>query len=723
MANIIGELVYKITGDTSGLEKGLATSYKSTQSLAENLKRNENLAKSLGKEFNGLAARQDLLKNKITELVNKGIDPSNKGLKKLSDEYSANEKEIQKNTKSLFSFGTAAKGAFLAAGVAAIAYVKKSVAAADVQLQAEAKLLNALGGRKDIQESLMKQASELQSRTTFGDEAIISQQGYLAALGLTETQIKDTVVAATELSSVTGMSLESSVRNLAKTYGGLTGELGESLPILKGLTAEELKAGKAIEVVNKEFKGFAEQAAKTGLGPAKQLDNALGDLSETVGKAFLPALQYASTGLTKSVQDLTSWLSKLIEVDEETKKRQKAATQRVQEEQKLKDEISQKEINNLVNQGKSVKEIVDYANQRVAAINGEINALEDLATSGKITSLTYNKRISELGDEIEQRENLVRVITKQNDAIKKAAAANSAAIQRQQQEWYQNAIAARKSSDDLIKSVQSESVQIELEYKERSEELIRNRNYQYITQEKFDQSMVALAKIREDKIRAIELASVQKKAQDVSMVLSGISGFANTIGQIQSNLNQDRLNELDERFEKEKLAIEKSGISEVDRVKQIAELEEKYNEEKRAANQKAAQDAKAMAIFVATLGAATSISNIIGNSNPLAWPILLPFAIATGIAQIAAAATTPVPRYATGGIVPGNSYTGDTQIARVNSGEMILNQNQQAKLFNTIGEGSGSVMRVEPMSIKATFDELFRASQRGELFIAARAVV
>jgi hypothetical protein len=32
--------------------------------------------------------------------------------------------------------------------------------------------------------------------------------------------------------------------------------------------------------------------------------------------------------------------------------------------------------------------------------------------------------------------------------------------------------------------------------------------------------------------------------------------------------------------------------------------------------------------------------------------------------------------YATGGIVPGNSFTGDRLTAKVNSGEMILNSGQ-----------------------------------------------
>jgi tape measure domain-containing protein len=46
--------------------------------------------------------------------------------------------------------------------------------------------------------------------------------------------------------------------------------------------------------------------------------------------------------------------------------------------------------------------------------------------------------------------------------------------------------------------------------------------------------------------------------------------------------------------------------------------------------------------------------------------------------------------YATGGIVGGNSYSGDNVMARVNSGEMILNKQQQAQLFSMAnGKGGG----------------------------------
>jgi hypothetical protein len=56
--------------------------------------------------------------------------------------------------------------------------------------------------------------------------------------------------------------------------------------------------------------------------------------------------------------------------------------------------------------------------------------------------------------------------------------------------------------------------------------------------------------------------------------------------------------------------------------------------------------------------------------------------------------------FAYGGIVEGTSYSGDLVPARVNSGEMILNQAQQANLFamaNGVGGGDGGeiVLRVK----------------------------
>lgn len=46
-----------------------------------------------------------------------------------------------------------------------------------------------------------------------------------------------------------------------------------------------------------------------------------------------------------------------------------------------------------------------------------------------------------------------------------------------------------------------------------------------------------------------------------------------------------------------------------------------------------------------------------------------------------------MPKYATGGIVPGTSFTGDKVPALLNSGEMILNGSQQSNLFHMLNSG------------------------------------
>lgn len=202
--------------------------------------------------------------------------------------------ELKALDKKVADFGKSAEkigkklSTSLTAPLTALAAV--SVKLANTQQQAEAKLLNALKGRKDVQQRLIAQAGELQSRSTLGDETIIDQQAFLAALGLSEVQIGKTINAAAELSAALGISLESAVKNLAKTFGGMTGKLGESIPALKNLTKEQLMAGEAIDFVNENYKGFAATAASTGAGALVQLKNLLGDIGEMFGQIIMPYL-------------------------------------------------------------------------------------------------------------------------------------------------------------------------------------------------------------------------------------------------------------------------------------------------------------------------------------------------------------------------------------------------------------------------------------------------
>lgn len=56
--------------------------------------------------------------------------------------------------------------------------------------------------------------------------------------------------------------------------------------------------------------------------------------------------------------------------------------------------------------------------------------------------------------------------------------------------------------------------------------------------------------------------------------------------------------------------------------------------------------------------------------------------------------------FAEGGIIGGNSYSGDRLWARVNSGEMILNRSQQASLMN----GGNVKFVIEGSQLKGVLD-------------------
>ncbi|MCS3203003.1 hypothetical protein [Candidatus Bacteroides intestinigallinarum] len=70
------------------------------------------------------------------------------------------------------------------------------------------------------------------------------------------------------------------------------------------------------------------------------------------------------------------------------------------------------------------------------------------------------------------------------------------------------------------------------------------------------------------------------------------------------------------------------------------------------------------------------------TETPVVGWLLAGAAVASVIAAMAS-----IPKFATGGIVPGTSFTGDKVPALLNSGEMILNGSQQSNLFQMLNSG------------------------------------
>lgn len=89
--------------------------------------------------------------------------------------------------------------------------------------------------------------------------------------------------------------------------------------------------------------------------------------------------------------------------------------------------------------------------------------------------------------------------------------------------------------------------------------------------------------------------------------------------------------------------------------------------------------AKAGLVMAAIGQLALSLATAMTDAAKQSWITWLAFGI-SGTAQLVSMVAT-ISQFATGGIVGGNQKSGDRVLARVNSGEMILNAAQQAQLF------------------------------------------
>jgi len=222
-----------------------------------------------------------------------------------ADEFSKNVNEIKKSTKSLEdslkSVGVQAGVAF--AGFTGLIY--KSIQAYGEQEKAVNTLNQALKTQGIFSEQLSKQyqeqASELQSLTTYGDEAIVAAQAQLQAYTKNKQVTKELTKATLDFAQAQGVDLQTAASLVGKSIGTGTNALARyGVAINTSATASE-KLEQVVGALNRRFGGQAE-AATQGLGSLIQLKNVFGDVFEEIGKRLAPTVVDISKKLTAFFQ-------------------------------------------------------------------------------------------------------------------------------------------------------------------------------------------------------------------------------------------------------------------------------------------------------------------------------------------------------------------------------------------------------------------------------------
>ncbi|MCR4949287.1 MAG: hypothetical protein K6A15_09045 [Treponema sp.] len=725
------------------------------------------------------------------EEAKKGIDLVNKQLETLANKTKKSSfMQIAGNVSTVGrAYETVAKIVrTVNAAIKETTDLYKAQATAERQLEVAAKNNPYLNETSVIQ--LKSYASELQSISTVGDEQLILMMAQLAAAGRNQTEIQSIMSAALDVSASGMMSLDAAVTALNKTYSGTAGQLGNQISEIKNLTKEELAAGKAVEIVAKQFNGMAKETAEL-TGTSEQLKNAVGDYKEFLGETFEGAFA-----------PMRKWFTEVITKHNDAKKaareQKKAVKEVYDEEGNIKEDASE---SSLYTVWQNTKKELDAARQSLIDYKKENNFDYTNVELWDRYTLDETEHVKRLQTEANKAEHAYReVVAKRveaEEAAKKEAEAQEEIAKQIEEEnnRLEKREKLRKEYTDTIENVEKQiaarrALGERISEEEEAQLLLNAATSEYIkmySDPAFDRSQtksgmwageqeqrdqitqlsekvklskdVAELKKEADKVAGDAVSFLGEESQSLSQQIKNeisiLDEYLKTLDQTgeayaQLTEKKNQLSELQTEVQKRELEEQaqeaKAKVAEitdviagyVDRFAEItngitslvrknneeetnaamADLSEQYTngiisyeeycEKKKELDNKAAQEEYKLKMWEWTssfLQATANVAQGIAASLKVGMPagaILAALSAAAGAVQIATiVANKPkAPSFASGGIVPGNSYSGDRVQANVNSGEMILNAQQQKNLWDMANSKGGGAVVNMPVTIE-----------------------
>ena len=258
---------------------------------------------------------------------------------KAKDEASGVLRSLGNVASSVLKVGLAAAAAGAAALTVALgSCVKEAMAAEEVQAGLAA-VLKSTGGIAGVTaEAANDLATAISQVTKFDDEAVVSAESLMLTFtNIGEDVFPTAIIAATDMATVLGTDLESTVRQLGRALNdpikGLTAltRMGvqfsdEQEEVIKAMVETGDVAGAQaiiLEQLAVKFGGAAVAAGQTAAGQFAIFRTALGNVKETIGTALLPMLTTLAGKLTEALANpavqagiaaIVTWLSDMAVV-------------------------------------------------------------------------------------------------------------------------------------------------------------------------------------------------------------------------------------------------------------------------------------------------------------------------------------------------------------------------------------------------------------------------
>lgn len=684
MAQAIGELVWYITGDNSNLKKSLVES--------------EGMANKTSSKFSAV------FKGLGFVAAAAGVMSVGKAL--LNSASDAEETR----SKFGFIFSDIKEQAFATSKAFASAY-GLSTESAQNMLAANADILTGLDMSQESALNLSTKVAQL-------SQDLVSFKNYAGGAAEANRVLSKALLGEREALEGLGIKiLEQDMIDFAKSQNISWKE-----------ASQQTKAQLTYNLILERSKNAVGDAIRTQDSYANQqrrLSENVKELSANIGSLLLPAMtsvidafntwfgvlrgeDVSRVTIQKTMDGLTDSMGKYKSRLQELQKLSPAEQTRAEREevQRLQKGITQyegelKKLNNAqkIEVENKRKSALEGANLR-AGLDEESKSLKDVAHNVSLSAESWAKMTDEA--RLEQVDMDLKLVNGSVSGMEK----NIGAIRKQ---WEGMNDAAKQ--DFLSKAIEN-GLTASQKYKMSIEDM------KTVTQE-FGQSFISILQ----SIGSIEAANAADRMAELDAQEQRALEAA---GVAEETAIQKATRERDEALAAGKMDIAAEKEKEIKRLEIQKDFDKKraileYENNVRAWEFQVAQ-ATSMAIQ-ASLNAFTSTLAI-----PALGPILAPAAaaaatIAAGLSVAAVIAAKPKPpKFADGGIVPGTSFSGDTQMAAVNSGEMILNQSQQENLLRQINSGGGSAPITIYLGADLIYRSIYTASKNGELIIDARAV-
>ena len=226
---------------------------------------------------------------------------SEKGTSKVAGGFNKVDSSMVSAAKSAAKYAAVYIGA---RGI--ISLTQNAITAFGIQEDAEKKLATALGRTS---QALLQNASALQRRSNYGDEAIIGVQSSIAAFIKDEEQIKAATKATLDFAAAQGMDLKGAGDLVAKTLGSTTNALTRYGIEVTGAVGSSERLKSVTDGIARVWGGQAAAAAETMAGRMNQAKMAAGDLAETFGSALAPTVILVSNRMTDLIQGYQEFLN------------------------------------------------------------------------------------------------------------------------------------------------------------------------------------------------------------------------------------------------------------------------------------------------------------------------------------------------------------------------------------------------------------------------------